>query len=78
RLRVKHVSIGQTYPEGAQDKVLGAVRASLSSPNRPGDFEAIVDVGGEGVEPSLYLFAEDAVKVAERALQIAKEYSRSV
>jgi predicted fused transcriptional regulator/phosphomethylpyrimidine kinase/predicted transcriptional regulator len=78
KLRIRHVSIGQTYPEGAQDKVLGAVRARLSSPPRIRDFEAIVDLGGERVEPSLYLFAEDAVKVVERALEIAKRYSLSV
>ena len=75
RLSVKDIEIGRNYPEGAQDKVLGALRARLSSHPRTGDFEAVVDLGGEGVEPSLYLFAEDPVKVAERALEIARGYA---
>ena len=61
--------MGHAYPAGSQDKVLGALRARLSAPGGGGEFEAVVDLGGEGVEPSLYLFAEDAVKVVQRALR---------
>lgn len=77
RLRVKQVTIGRSYPADAQDKVLGALRARLSTPGGAGGFEAVVDLGGEGVEPSLYLFAEDATKVVRRALQIARAYTGS-
>ncbi len=74
---VRRLTIGHSYPSGSQDKVLGAVRARLSSPDGSKGFEALVDLGGEGVEPSLYLFAEDAMKVVQRALEIAREYVSS-
>ena len=77
KLRVKRLTIGREYPEGPNDKVLGALRALLSSPECGSDFEAVVDLGGEAVEPSLYLFAEDAGKVARRALEIARAYVSS-
>lgn len=68
------LTTGGTYPEDGQDKVLGAVRALLSS--RPVQtFDALVDVGGSGVEPSLYLFAADAVRVVEKGLEIARAYA---
>jgi len=74
RLRVKRITMGRTYPEGGNDKVLAALRARLSAPSLSRDFEALVDLGGEGVEPALYLFAEDADGVVRRALEIAREY----
>jgi len=77
KLRIKHVSIGRSYPSGSQDKVLEAVRARLSSPEGRKRFEALIDIGGEGVEPSLYLFAEDAMRVARTALEIARQYASS-
>lgn len=77
RLRVKRLTMGRTYPAGSQDKVLGALSSRLSAPEGGGEFEAVVDLGGEGVEPSLYLFAEDAVKVVRRALEIARGYATS-
>jgi predicted fused transcriptional regulator/phosphomethylpyrimidine kinase/predicted transcriptional regulator len=77
KLRIKAVTIGRTYPSASQDKVLGALAARLSSGEGVGGFEAVVDVGGEGVEPSLYLFAEDAVRLVGRALEIARAYASS-
>jgi XRE family transcriptional regulator, thiamine biosynthesis regulator len=77
RLRVKRLTMGGTYPADTQDKVLGALRARLSAPGGAAAFEALVDLGGEGVEPSLYLFAEDAVRVVRRALEVAKAYAAS-
>ena len=77
KLRVKHLTMGRAYPSGSHDKVLGALTARLSSREASGGFEAVVDLGGEGVEPSLYLFAEDAVKVVKRALEIARAYTSS-
>ena len=77
KLRVKPLTMGHSYPEDSQDKVLGALRARLSAPGSAGAFEAVVDLGGEGVEPSLYLFDEDAVKVVRRALEIARAYTSS-
>ena len=57
--------------------MLGALRARLSAPGGRCEFEAVVDLGGEGVEPSLYLFAEDAIKVVRRSLEIARAYASS-
>jgi XRE family transcriptional regulator, thiamine biosynthesis regulator len=77
KLRVEHLTIGRAYPSGSQDKVLGALISRLSSREPLGGFEAVVDLGGEGLEPSLYLFAEDAIKVVRRALEIARAYTSS-
>jgi len=77
RLRVKQLTMGRSYPTGSQDKVLGALRARISAPGGAGKFEAVVDLGGEGVEPSLYLFADDAIKVVRRSLEIARAYTAS-
>jgi XRE family transcriptional regulator, thiamine biosynthesis regulator len=76
-LKVKRLTIGRVYPKGAQDKVLGALRERLRSGASADRFEAVVDLGGEGVEPTLYLFAEDADRVVRRALDIAKAYVAS-
>jgi len=75
KLKVKKLTMGRSYPAGSQDKVLSALRARLSEPGGAAGFEAVVDFGGEGVEPSLYLFAEDAAKVVRRALEIARAYT---
>ncbi len=75
KLGVETLTIGRSYPSGGQDKVLGALHARLSAPAGAEEFEAVVDVGGEGVEPSLYLFAEDATRVVKRAIEIARAYA---
>jgi len=77
KLRVKQLTIGHAYPADSQDKVLGALRARLSTSGGASGFEAVVDLGGEGVEPSLYLFAQDATGVVRRALEIARAYASS-
>jgi len=77
KLRIKHLTIGHSYPSGSQDKVLGALTARLASREASDDFEAVVDLGGEGVEPSLYLFAEEATKLVHRALDVARAYTSS-
>ncbi len=77
KLKVRQLTMGRVYPAGSQDKVVGALRARLSDAKGAGRFEAVVDLGGEGVEPSLYLFADDAVKVVRRALEIARAYTAS-
>jgi len=76
KLKVRRLTIGREYPPGGEDKVVGALRSRLDA-TRVGDFEAVVDLGGEGLEPSLYLFAADASDVVARALEIAKAYLAS-
>ena len=77
KLRVEQLTMGRDYPAGSPDKVLGALRARLSASGGEGEFEAIVDLGGEGVEPSLYLFAQDAIAVVQRSLALARAYASS-
>ncbi len=38
-------------------------------------FDAVVDEGGSGIEPNVYLFAKGAPEVAKLALKLAKAYS---
>jgi predicted fused transcriptional regulator/phosphomethylpyrimidine kinase/predicted transcriptional regulator len=77
KLRVRQLTMGRSYPADPQDKVLGALRARLSAPGGASEFGAVVDLGGEGVEPSLYLFAEDAIKAVHMSLEIARAYTGS-
>ncbi|MEM2058589.1 MAG: thiamine-phosphate synthase family protein, partial [Thermoproteota archaeon] len=37
-----------------------------------GWFDAIVDEGGFGIEPNVYLFEENASKLADRVVRIAR------
>ncbi len=77
QLRVRSLTMGRKYPADSGDKVRGALRARRPAPGGAAAFEAGVDLGGEGVEPSLYLFAEDAVRVVRKAMEIAKAYAAS-
>jgi len=74
---VKRMTIGRVYPSSSQDKVIEALRARLDSQEGKKPFEAVVDLGGQGVEPSLYLFAEDASGVTRMGLEIARRYASS-
>jgi len=71
RMNAKQLSIGRSYPDASGDKVLAALKAVMSSAP---EFDSVVDLGGAGLEPSLYVFADDAVDVARRALRIAQLY----
>lgn len=53
---------------------LESLRASLARSS--GHVRAVADPGGPGLEPGLYLFAPDAVAVAELGLKLAIAYSR--
>jgi len=55
--------------------MLQELRTSMSKVSS--ELDAVVDPGGEGTEPGLYLFAEDPAKVAELGLRIARGYSAS-
>lgn len=60
-------SAGRTDAE-----MLQALRERLWRSSSP--IDAVIDEGGAGIEPGLYLFASDAVKVAELALRLARMY----
>jgi len=77
RLGVEFLQIGPEYPADTGDKVLGAIRSKLRPRGRPERLGAVVDVGGTGVEPTTYLFAQDPVLVVTMALKIARSYAGS-
>ena len=73
RLRIRAISIGEHPRHGSEDATAEALRARLRSETGP--FEAVVDQGGSGIEPNLYLFAEGAQEAAELALRLSQAYS---
>jgi predicted fused transcriptional regulator/phosphomethylpyrimidine kinase/predicted transcriptional regulator len=67
------LSIGNYSHHGAPDPTAEALQEKLKSAT--GSFDAIIDEGGNGIEPNLYLFAKGAREVAEIALRLARAYS---
>jgi len=74
RLGLRTMHVGGRYPKGAVDPVVEGMRQRLESVNR--GFDVIVDRGGPGLEPSLYLLGEDAIKVAELGIGVSRAYSK--
>lgn len=72
RTKLRILRIGGVYPQGVGDPVVESLRQKLRESR--GEFDAIVDAGGPGLEPNLYLFATDAVEVAGLAIKVAKLY----
>lgn len=72
KLRLRRFVMGGSYPEVVDPIVEALIRQMKES---SGPFDVIVDTGGSGIEPSLYLFATDPVEVARLALKIARLYS---
>ncbi len=69
---VRAIKIGD-YPRGGDDPTSDALEQKLAS-SKDG-FEAIIDEGGAGIEPNLYLFAKGPREVVGLALKLAKLYS---
>ena len=70
---LRTITIGG-YPTGArEDPTADAMGKALAS--RSGAFDAIIDKGGAGIEPDLYLFAKSARAAADAALRLARAYS---
>ena len=73
KLRLKAIEVGGYAVSGAEDPAVEALVRRLG-PVRP-PFDAVVDTGGNGIEPSLYLFGKSAREVALLALQASRLYS---
>lgn len=58
-----------TYKEG-EDELIRFIE-SLAKKGE-GWFDAVIDEGGFGIEPNVYLFEENATKLADRAVRIAR------
>jgi hypothetical protein len=73
RLRLKAIEIGDYAVSGAKDPTVDALVRRLGTVRPP--FDAVIDTGGNGIEPSLYLFGKSAREVAVLALQVSRFYS---
>jgi XRE family transcriptional regulator, thiamine biosynthesis regulator len=71
--RLRAISIRNYARLGGEDPTAEALQRKLGSGT--GAFEAIIDEGGSGIEPNVYLFAKGAPEVARLALKLAKAYS---
>ncbi|MDG6988900.1 MAG: hypothetical protein JRN21_06190 [Nitrososphaerota archaeon] len=70
---LKAVVLGGDRAAGHDDPTVEALAKKLGS--RRGAFDAVVDEGGAGIEPNVYLFSGGAREVAELAIRLAKGYS---
>jgi predicted fused transcriptional regulator/phosphomethylpyrimidine kinase/predicted transcriptional regulator len=73
RLGLKVLELGEYQHAGSDDRTIAALVSKLASVRQ--DFDAVIDPGGKGIEPNLYLFGRSATEVASLALRIAKLYS---
>jgi hypothetical protein len=67
------ITIGKHSSLGATDPTAEAFERRLRSPIT--HFDALVDEGGNGIEPNVYLFARSAREVARFAIRLARAYS---
>jgi len=67
------LTIGRHSSLGARDATVDALERMLKSEQLP--FDAVVEEGGSGIEPNVYLFARGAQEVARVAIRLAKAYS---
>jgi XRE family transcriptional regulator, thiamine biosynthesis regulator len=72
-LRILAIS-SQAHREGT-DPTADALGRSLGRPRAP--FDVVVDRGGSGVEPNVYIFSKGAREAAVLAVEIAMRYSAS-
>ena len=73
RLHLKTTEIGDYAVSGTEDPTVDALVRRLATVRAA--FDAIVDNGGNGIEPNLYLFGKSAREVAALALQVSRLYS---
>ena len=72
RLGLKTLRTGGDYPMRGEDPIVEGMKSRIATAK---EYDAIVDTGGLGVEPSLYLLGSDPVKLAELAIKVSREYS---
>jgi len=73
KLRLRTLKIGGYPPSASGDPTVQALERRLSSVDE--GFDVLVDVGGNGVEPNVYLFAASAAHVTDIALRVSQAYS---
>ncbi len=67
------LTIRRHSSRGVKDATVDALERRLTS--QPSPFDAVVEEGGSGIEPNVYLFAKGAREVARIAVRIARAYS---
>lgn len=72
-LGVKTVRVSGAEEQGADDPTVAALEKKLSTSRDK--FDAVVEEGGGGIEPNVYLFGAGALAVAGTAIRVAGAYS---
>ncbi len=72
-LGIRHFTLDPSQANRTDADLLASLGKKLR--DAPGPIEAIVDRGGPGIEPGLYLFAGDAPRVAQVGLRLARAYA---
>jgi len=73
KMGLRPLRIGGYTQVGQGDPTVEALAAGMIREQRR--FDVVVDTGGEGIEPDVYLFGRDAVEASRLAERIAKQYS---
>jgi len=73
KLKLRALKIGGYPPSASGDPTVQALEKRLPSVEE--DFDVLVDLGGSGVEPNVYLFARSAADAADLALRVSQAYS---
>lgn len=73
RLRLGSLEIEDDAEPGRHDSTVDALALAMSRGR--GRFDAVVDLGGRGIEPNVYLFGKGAVEVARTAVRASELYS---
>jgi len=71
--RLRAITVGAHSRRSTADAAAEAIRDRLRSGS--GAFDAVIDEGGSGIEPNVYLFAKGAKEAAELALRLARACS---
>ena len=73
KLGLRALEIEERAEPEKGDSTVGALALSLAGTR--GSFDAVVDRGGRGIEPNVYLFGKGAVEVARLAVRASELYS---
>jgi len=70
---LKILTIGKHSGLGPEDSTAEALQRALDVERGP--FDSVVDLGGSGIEPNVYVFARSAMEAARLAIRLARSYS---
>jgi len=70
---LKALHVGERTRREGEDPTARALEHALVK--HPGQFDVLVDEGGSGIEPNVYLFAKGAREAARLAIKLARSYS---